>query len=536
MINVMELESIKRIASQLDMPNVSEVLESRLTQLECEQTRIVIAGGANVGKTTLINALANTDLEVSSIPTTKTARITYKGSGKTETIDSDSKWLQGKGLELWELSDADLRNEPTLGEFGLHFIHSDVCIMLLNSMSALSRSEISQLEVLEQLGIPTLLVLSKADQVNGNDYLEVEKYVEQKTAKYSNIKVLTSERNVHVKELAEKVREVINELLDEANPKVSSRAALSRLFETEAIASLYEACNKKIESANEANAKVEFMTNDKKSKLSDTATIWLKLQTTLSQRKNDTATKIKEVFAKKKQETIRQLSHNVELCGDVKLYWEKELPYRLEDVMRTNSQAASQLINADVMNTINWLNLEIKKSFNKSLNSIQPITCTIEPDPFIPTENPEISDNKKMRIVARVGTAATVIAAGTMFATMGISGIVMATGMMAGIGAEFFMNRKQSESKEKVQSLIPQMVDQAQQKLSINISDNLNKAYSELIKNLQSFQGLWMEEAERNIEKERQIALYNCKTDADKWIQCMHEINTLSEKIINNKL
>ena len=64
----MELESIKKIATQLDSPNVPEVLESRLKQLSCEQTRITIAGGANVGKTTLINVLANTDLEVSSIP------------------------------------------------------------------------------------------------------------------------------------------------------------------------------------------------------------------------------------------------------------------------------------------------------------------------------------------------------------------------------------------------------------------------------------------------------------------------------------
>ena len=147
----MELDSIKRIATQLDKPNVSEVLESRLKQLSCEQTRITIAGGANVGKTTLINALANTDLEVSSIPTSKTLRITFKGKGNSESIDSITEWLQEKNIELWELSDADLGNEPTLGEFGLHFIHSDVCIMLLNSMSALSRSEISQLEVLEQL-------------------------------------------------------------------------------------------------------------------------------------------------------------------------------------------------------------------------------------------------------------------------------------------------------------------------------------------------------------------------------------------------
>ena len=260
----MELESIKRIATQLDKPNVSEVLESRLKQLSCEQTRVTIAGGANVGKTTLINALANTDLEVSSIPTSMTVRVTYEGKGDSESVKTNSEWLQEKNIEIWELSDAELGNEPTLGEFGLHFIHSDVCIMLLNSMSALSRTEISQLEVLEQLGIPTLLVLSKADQVNGNDYFEVEKYVEQKTSKYSNIRLLISGRNVHVKELADKVREVINELLNDANPKVSSRAALLRLFETEALASLYEVCNNKIESANEARVKVESITNDKK--------------------------------------------------------------------------------------------------------------------------------------------------------------------------------------------------------------------------------------------------------------------------------
>ena len=110
----MELESIKKIATQLDSPNVPEVLESRLKQLSCEQTRITIAGGANVGKTTLINVLANTDLEVSSIPTSKTVRVTYKGKGNSESVDSNSEWLQDKNIEIWELSDAELGNEPTL--------------------------------------------------------------------------------------------------------------------------------------------------------------------------------------------------------------------------------------------------------------------------------------------------------------------------------------------------------------------------------------------------------------------------------------
>lgn len=527
------IKSIKKVATQLSLQNVPEILDSRLKLLSCDQTRISITGGSNVGKSTLINALANTQIKVSSLPTMQTSRITFNGMGEKDSIESDSDWLKEKELEIWELSEQDFGNDPKLIDLGMHFVTSDICIMLLNSMSALSRSEIVQLDVLEQLGIPTLLVLSKADQLNKNDYDEVEKYVTQKTSKYHYIKILASEEPVHISKLADKIKSAINSLLENSNPRKSSRASLLRLFVTDALVNLFEECNKKIEASEEAKAKVEKMTNEKKSKLSDSTTIWLKLQTALTQRKNDTASKIKQVFEKKKAETIRQLSHYIDMCGDVKLYWEKELPFRLEDVMKMNSQAASQLINADVMNTINWLNSEIKKAFNKNLNSIQPITCTIEAEPFISTENPQISDNKKMRIVARIGTAATIIAAGTMFATMGIGGIVMATSMVSGIGAEYFMNRKQSESKEKIQSLIPQMVDQAQQRLSINISDNLNKAYSELIKNLQTYQTQWLEEAELNIEKEKKIALYNCTTDAKKWVQCMEEINAISKEINN---
>ena len=530
----MKLDSIKRIAAQLSVPNVTENLDSRMKLLSCDQTRLTVVGGSNVGKSTLINALVNTSIEVSSLPTMKTSRVTIKGKGDKDSIESDSDWLRDKQLEIWELAEHDFGSEPKLINFGVYFAFSDICIMLLNSMSALSRSEIAELDVLDQLGIPTLLVLSKADQLNGNDYNEVEKYVIQKTCKYNSVKVLSAEEPVHVGKLADKIKLIINSLLEEANPIITSRASISRLFVTDALVNLFEECSKRIEASEESKSKVEKMTNEKKSKLSDSTTIWLKLQTALTQRKNDTASKIKGALEKKKSETIRQLSHNVDMCSDVKLYWEKELPYRLEEVMRMNSQAASQLINSDVLNTISWLNIEIKRSFNKSLNSLQPITCSIEPEPFVSTENPEISDNKKMRIVARVGTAATVIAAGTMFATMGIGGVVMATGMVAGIGAEFFMNRKQSESKEKVQALIPQMVEQAQQKLTIDISDNLNNAYNELIKSLQSYQDLWLEEANQNIEKERQIALFNCKTDADKWVQCMQEINALSEEIDNN--
>lgn len=542
----MEIGTIKKLSAQLGCSNVYEKLNSRMKMLEGSSTRISITGGHSGGKSSLVNALLGTHEEVSLLPTYKTTRFVRKGlsftddagitntTGAIHVTEVDSAWMQAQKLEVWELSDLDVEGEMTLIQLGEHYAHTDVCVMLLNAMMPLSRTEMTKIEALEKLSIPTLLVFSMADRMQEGDYQEVAKYVKQKTSSFHTVKVLTPEKPMPVEQQAEEVRHIIDELLDEAGSQLTLRTSLKRLFLMDALSVLFEACNQKLGDT-AAQEDAEKMTAEKLSKLSDMTTVWLRLQAALNQRKNETAEKIRTQLEKKKAETIRQLKHNVEMCQDVKLYWEKELPYRLEDVVRMYSQTASQQINADVLNTINWLNSEIRKSFNKSLNSLQPISCEIEPEAVPTTTDVEIADTKKMRLVARIGTAVTVIAAGTMCATMGVGGIVMATGMMAGIGAEFLMNRKQNESKERVQELIPQMVTQAQQKLVITVSDHLNNAYNDLIKNLQSYQDQWIEEAKQSIEKEKQIALYNHQVEQKKWDECMQEINNLSAELMNNE-
>lgn len=527
----MEIGTIKRLSAQLGCPDVYEKLDSRMKMLEGSSTRISITGGHSGGKSSLINALLGTHEEVSLLPSYKTTRFVRKGQNADHATEVESEWMQTNRLEVWELSDLDVEGELTLIQLGEHYAHTDVCIMLINAMMALSRTEMTKIEALDKLGIPTLLVLSMADRMQEKDYQEVVKYVKQKTASFHAVKVLTPEKPIAVEKQAEDVRRIIDELLAEVGDQLRSRSSLKRLFLMDALSALFEACNQKLTSST-AQEDVERMTAEKQAKLSDATTVWLQLQSALNQRKNNTAEKIRATLEKKKAETIRQLKHNVEMCQDIKLYWEKELPYRLEDVVRMYSQSATQQINADVLNTINWLNSEIKKSFNKSLNSLQPISCEIEPETAPIATDVEISDTKKMRIVARIGTAVTVIAAGTMCATMGVGGIVMATGMVAGIGAEFLMNRKQNESKERVQALIPQLVDQTQQKLVISVSDHLSNAYNDLIKNLQAYQNQWIEEAKQSIEKEKQIALYNYQTEKKQWDDCMQEINRLSTELV----
>ena len=529
----MENEIIKKLTTRLECPEVYEKLQLRCSMLEGEQTRISVTGGLNVGKTSLINSIADTQMEESLLANAKTVRVTIKGLGQADDVESESPWMKSENVEIWELTDQNLGPEPKLIDYGLHFAHTDVCVMLLNTAAALSRSEMAQLNFLEQLGIPTLLVLAKADQLQPDDYVKVVKYVSDMVSKYSFVKLIETHEALPIKGMSNDVKVAIHDLLSEANPGISSRASLARLFEIDATVALIEACSVKMNAINEKKEKIQELTNAKKLKLSDGTTIWLKLQNDLAKRKNETVNKTQKLFDQKKEDIVRRLQYDVDMCGDVKKFWEKKINFELEEVARSNAQAASQIINSDAVAVINWLNQEIKKSFGNSLNAISPITYTVEPITTATTDNVQIADTDRMRIVARVGTAVTVIAAGTLATTLGIAGITMAVVMLSGIGAEFFMKRKQEESREKVKSLIPEMVEQMHQKFVISISEELDKSYANLISNLQNQQGNWLKIASEQIEKEHSIAMYNCQQEAEQLEDCMKEINRLSEEIQN---
>ena len=297
----MENEIIKKLTTRLECPEVYEKLQLRCSMLEGEQTRISVTGGLNVGKTSLINAIADTQMEESFLANAKTVKVTIKGLGQADDVESESPWMKSENVEIWELTDQNLGPEPKLIDYGLHFAHTDVCVMLLNTTAALSRSEMAQLNFLEQLGIPTLLVLAKADQLRQEDYVKVVKYVSDMVSKYSFVKLLETPEALPVKGMSNDVKVAIHNLLSEVNPRINSRASLARLFETDATVALIEACCVKMNAINEKKEKTRELTNAKKLKLSDGTTIWLKLQNGLAKRKNETVDKTRKLFDQKKK-------------------------------------------------------------------------------------------------------------------------------------------------------------------------------------------------------------------------------------------
>jgi hypothetical protein len=136
-----------------------------------------------------------------------------------------------------------------------------------------------------------------------------------------------------------------------------------------------------------------------------------------------------------------------------------------------------------------------------------------------------------LKIVTRIGTAATVIAAGTLLATSGVAGVVMAISMLSGIGAEWLMGRKTKEARAKVQEVLPTVLDRCELVYINQISDSLKVSYGEIIDNLKNSQAEWKSKVLATIEEERLIAIHNC--GGKKLNQVMNVINEISASLIN---
>lgn len=528
-------ERINKLARQLNCPDVADDLQSRLQHLQSKLVCLTVTGEANSGKTCMVNALTGSMLDEGPVPTNRPARVVYAAlspqADDVPTTVVDNEWMKAHDLMVCELPGHTLPEPPQLIDLGLHFAQTDICLFMVNALSALNRWETEQLAALNQLGIPTLVVLSRSDLLQPADYDNLLAYVRKGIASWKHVQLVATEHPAPTAQAAPLVRDAIDRLLATADPRQSARQGLADLFTVDTLTRLYAACTARLDAIGQQRQRIEKQTSDKLARLSDQSTTWLRIQRDMQARKQAAATRINQVLSERKEDIVRQIAHAVSMCNDIKLYWEKQMPFDLENSMRAQAQYITQTINSDVVATINWLNMEVKRAFNQNLNVLNPVACHVNVQ-TVHTGDVKLADNRKLRIMARVGTATTAIVAGTLLVSSGVGGVVMAVSMLAGLGSEFLMSHKQDESKKRVQALIPQIVEQAQSKVALSTADNLGEVYAQLLRDVQAYQKSLTDAARNEIEKEKSIALFNCDTDAASLNQCMQEIDELSTRFL----
>lgn len=528
---------LKQIAEELESVSVYDEYKSQVNALDSKKIRIGVLGQANTGKTTFVNALLGTSIPTSNLPSGISYTISYskensekKGeAGATQIIQIDNAWLEKNNVDILEINKDIILDEISQVELCKMFSNCDACIYLLNAQAALNRTDMFILQNLNEVNIPTILVLSRTELLSDDDYTQVLEFIKNNLKKYSKIEIFDSKKTLITKEASKDIQALVTNVLSKVDV-AASRACFENFYLGYALSLLFGKCQEKIDVCNEKQKNIEKLAEEKKSKLNEKATDWLKVETQFRQNTSDISDKLRALLDNRKSDMLRRLAHDVDVCGDIKLFWEKDFPFRLEEMMKIEIQSATQMVNQELVKTMQWLQDDLLKQFRCKISLTTGIVGEGMRDSISTSSNIEIADTNKLKIVTRIGTAATVIAAGALFATSGIGGIIMAVSMVSGLGAEFFMRKQTNDSKQQIKRNLPEIVSRAQLQVVTGFNQKIQDVTNELISHLQTLKAEWQENSLKEIEQEKAIAMFNFSSA--KWDNVMSRINQLSEIIL----
>lgn len=518
-MNTNTTQILQGIAAELGRDDIAQLYLQHTTLPAGTPLRLFVAGQANAGKSTLINHLTGATLPTESLP-----------SGKNHDV-ADSEWLKAHKCAIAERHPDIAPDELDDVHIGRVFATCDACIYVMNAQSALNRTDMAVLRTLSNAAVETLVVMGRFDLVSEDDRREVLDYVT------SNLKALPcvsvapyTQPFIDGTAVQGQLLPLVEDLLKRANVE-QTRANFRRFFLVEAVSGLFEECQKRIDEANSQLASLDALKQEKEERLGNQLTQWLKLETELRQRMADLSSKVRDELQAQRTDMLRRLSHDVDVCGDVKLFWEKDFPFRMEEMLRAQAQGMAQHLDAQLSQTLHWLQDTLMRSFHcrMTLTTTQGWggNATTAPD----TSGINITDTNRVRMVTRVGTAVTVVAAGAMLATSGIAGIVMAVGMMSGLGAEVFMRNKTNQAREQIKQHLPAIIERSIMQYAAQVEQHISTLTDSLTAQLHDVKKEWHDQQLTAIAQETAIARFNAAPT--RWEAVMGRINQLAALVID---
>jgi len=546
------LKEIKNLSESLHDSKVYEDFIGKVKKSDSPYVKIGVLGGANAGKSMLINLLLPDTAVLSESSMSCVTDISifpaqenyYVLNGKKNPIRDSEKvkfdnekiveiylkneWLIENNISIGEYHDFAITSDSTDQDIANYFCNIYICIYILDALMPLSKQDAAVLSALNKFEIPTLVMVSKFEKLTEDEQKDVKQYLNDRLTKYASIKYSGEELFKPLPQQSALAKSFIESAAKDTDFS-RQKTGYEALFLLDIIVKLRALCQLKLDENIKNKQKIADNTRKKYEKISASETEWLRIETALAERRQKTGNKIRERLDGKGDDMLRRLSHDIEVSNDIKQYWDKELTYRLDDMLRIETQNLLQIINQDIVNNLKWLQDEVIKNF-KFQTSMLPFVSVSLDNKEVTLENLKLADNQKLRIVTRVGTAATVICAGVAVATAGIGGAVMAVGILSGIGAEFFMKHKTKEARQQVLDVLPRIIEKAKLEYVSGVSDSLKKAYDEVLANLKQLNQNWKEKAIKEIHEEEIIASHNLLSD--QWDECMNRINELAKGII----
>ncbi len=180
----------------------------------------------------------------------------------------------------------------------------------------------------------------------------------------------------------------------------------------------------------------------------------------------------------KADDLLWQMKHDIEWCGDPKAFYEKEIPFRMENQVRKDLTQWTEIMARQYAVNLNWLQ-EVLRRFGCQHFYI-PLSDYNLDTPLHLQEKLNLLDIHKTRLYSRLGT---------LFVALCLSGFGLGAfvgSMLCGTGAEELLLSRSRRSRESIKLIIPSIVENyrlqmkarlvgVQAEVDSNIMNELNK-------------------------------------------------------------
>ena len=515
------LRAVRNLARRAGRAENITALTARIEQLGADTACVGLIGSTNCGKSGRVNALVGRALmPVGPLPSLLAATVSACPEGAVETcsvdgvprpfatlrkesleaaahaeLSVDSAWLRDAAVRLVERRPGE---EPTdaFAEAGSVLLDIDLALIVLDALMPFTRNDALLLGACATARIPLVVVLAKVDLLLPEERPGVLDYVLHQLEALSLAPEIVETAVVGDRaEGIEALRGVIDSRLADIDLALI-RFHRFREVLLETLEGIALAAHAVINRRREADAERAVEASRGRQRLEDQNLVWMQLEQEISLRRQRLDDQLRAQLMSTREAALDGLLYELEKSNDVRQWWQKDLPFRLQRELRGIAGQLSGMMTRQSAADVRWLQEELHRRFRYPLVAavgelaISPEAAGVEP-PLV-----NLANMQALRIISRVGIAGTIVLVGTTLAragSAGLGGVTMAVSALAGLAADQLTQRMAARDRASVRGDLDKVVHEAWLAYAAAVSEKLRDGYGAIAAAVRQEQQRWRE-------------------------------------------
>lgn len=519
------IEETGHLATKVGCIDAIEPVLQMLKRLSRDSVSIAVIGSPNSGKSSLINQVlqkkllpvtvleSNTQFSIGSVTDENREGFFIAGDQVRRSLDdlhkksldssSNSKmvdiyivnqWLKENGFCLIEKPPLDLSDEDEIRDLFQSLLEEADCVMLtIDALMPLKRAELQFLCECSKQSIPVVIVVSKVDRLLEEEWADVLAYISKHTEFFSAPLKIISTSTKSTKSFENSIDELklaIQKAVDEIDVLA---VRIQRVIYTllSILDTIHSAILTGIEVQTKTELEQEFELKQNQQKLDAQQLVWQEIEQKLNDKRHKVDTLLRDHLQKNQTAILEVLLYELDRTNDIKTWWERDLPFRLDRELRGLAGQLSKNINQQILSDLKWLQEEVSRQFKYPLKTLSEPSALVD---SVSIEQREVvlSNSNTLKIFSRIGTAASVILAATILAP-GLAGAGLAASVIAGLTTEQLIRWNTIQERELIRLELSKVIERARHQYALEVSRRLKENYNQIIFELKQHQLRWQQ-------------------------------------------